>query len=149
MGVVEGAMSDSDGTLVIAQVSSDLWWGPALMAAVGIICTAGAMSIRSVRWGRSSSKEEPRSVQERQRVRRPLPVDPPGFLPPPVVPDASSEAGGSEDGDPDADGAPLGPLDWARGFGVPNMWDEVGADGESVPVTLDCPGCGTRAAHSQ
>ena len=49
------------------------------------------------------------------------------------VPTAPSEAGASEDGESVVEGAPLGPLDWARGFGTANLWDEVG-DG-SVRLT--------------
>ena len=124
-------MADPEGAMVIAQVSSDIWWGPALMAAVCIICTAGAMSIRSVRWGRSRSKEEPRPVPEWQRAGWPPPMDPPGILPPRVVPDGSSDGGGSEDGGSEDGEAPLGPADWARRFGGPSAAGS-GADGASV-----------------
>ena len=70
------------------------------MAAVCIICTAVAMSIRSVPWGRSRSKEEPRPVPEWQRAGWPPPIapdDPPEYPPPRVVPDELSDGGGSDD----------------------------------------------------
>ena len=72
------AMAEPDAPMVIAQVSSDIWWGPALMAALCIICTAVAMSIRNGPWGRGSAKEEQRP--------------PPGWhssvvFPPPIAPD--------------------------------------------------------------
>ena len=87
-------MADSEGPMVIAQVSSDIWWGPALMATVCIICTAVAMSIRSVPWGRSRSKEEPRPPPGWQRgvvFRPPIAPDDPPEYPPPRVPDELSD----------------------------------------------------------
>ena len=101
--------------MVIAHVSSDIWWGPALMAAVCIICTAGAMSIRSVRWGRGCSEdEEPHPVPGWRGAGWPPPasMNPPGMLPPQVASEGDpgppeegdSDGGGSEDG---ADGGPV------------------------------------------
>ena len=112
-------MADPEGAMVIAQVSSDIWWGPALMAAVCIICTAGAMSICSVRWGRSRSKEKPRPVPEWQRAGWPPPMDPPGILPPQVVPDGLSDGGGSDDvGSEDGEAHHEPPLSGAAGVPV-------------------------------
>ena len=90
-------MADPEGAMVIAQVSSDIWWSPALMAAVRIICTAVAMSIRSVPWGRSRSKEEPRPPPGwHSAVAFPTPVapdDPPVAYPSSRVPEEQSGEG--------------------------------------------------------
>ena len=60
---------EPDVLQVVAQVSSDAWWGSAFMAAVCILCTAVAMSLRNGIWTRACEQAfmSPRRMRQATR----------------------------------------------------------------------------------